>query len=517
MKRVSPIAVALALAWAAIAITLFALPHLPFQDLPNHALLLRIDRALAVGEAGPCYRRPDLVVFGYSLYLHLARFAEHFWSAERALRFLLVCGGLAIPVAAARLAKVTGGDPKWAALLALPLALSWPLRMGLLSYVLALPILILLAAELWTIGRSTKLAPVARLTLLATLCYLAHPLVFGIGFSLALVACYFARERRFAVAARLFIAFLPALLLLLHDLRAGAFQQIPGTEDTWEPSPTYFRPIVQSAVHLVTRSFGITDARAAIVHAPIVVLLLFLALRPRQEEEGGERHFLVAATLLGIGASLLVPGSVGTTWVLGDRVAVIGMVFLCVLAARRAGSQAPATRAAVALSVVLAVGGSLIEIVHQSREVSAILDGKTRELDGRYLTFRLSDCGTPDESTLFGRYDPERHLWAEALSPKGATPYLFAFSRYLPVWYDGDRYPRELRGPHEWSANAWRPNDDPKICAEYDRRQIQLAREYKTFDGVIVTGPPARVEQLLASDGERLAAGLALFPPIGRR
>src|SRR5436190_9537138 len=156
---------------------LVGLPYLPFQDLPNHALLLTYDRAL--GASGNAWlERPPGLAFGYTLYIWIARGLAPVLSIDSVLRLLSILAVAGLPLATARLAAVLGAPAALAGILALPFALGWPLRMGLLSFVLGVPLALLCAASAVVLCRSASKRTLAGLALGGATAYLAHPFAF---------------------------------------------------------------------------------------------------------------------------------------------------------------------------------------------------------------------------------------------------------------------------------------------------------------------------------------------------
>jgi hypothetical protein len=500
---------------------LWLVPVLPFQDFPNHLHVLQVERALRAGNEIAFLRPRAGWFFGYSLYLLPSR-ALPWLGVEQALRLVVLFSALGLPLAARALAGELGAPREWVGLLSLPLALSWPLRMGLLPYVLALPLL-LLATRLLVRDCRRRRGPSAALTLVATACYLAHPLAFGWLLALAPVAGMLLAPRRLGAFVRSALALTPGLLMAGWDVVQGAFRQIPGTQHTWEPSATYFRPIARAVAQLVTRTWGITDGLTGLLLVPFLLMLAWLTfLRLGQRDAPSpEQRFCAAAIVLGTLAGLVVPGSLGTTWALGERMALLGPLFLPLAVASTAAHAPPRFRAALCAGVALALVAGQVEIATQARHLDRIVgDARIARLAGRFLTFRASDCDHGQRSRSWGHYDPQRHAWAYALGPDGVTPYIFAFAQYLPVVYDGDQFARALRAPAEWDANAWRRRGDSTDCHPWDVRQLRGALSYGDFDGVIAFGEPSRMEALAdaqagAAEMQWLSEGMLLLrsPP----
>lgn len=489
--------------FVALAVTgavLWLVPVLPFQDFPNHLHVLEVERALRAGSDIAFLRTREGWFFGYSLYLLPSR-ALPWLDVEQALRLVVLISALGLPLAARALAGELGAPKEWVGLLSLPLALSWPLRMGLLPYVLALPLLLLATRFLVRACRASRGASVA-LTLAASACYLAHPLAFGWLLALGFVAGVTLAPRRVRAIGTCALALTPGLLMAGWDVAHGAFRQIAGTQHTWEPSPLYFRPLARAVAQLVTRSWGVTDGATGLLLLPFLLLLAWLTFLRLGQRAGAspEQRFCVAAVVLGVLMGLFMPGSLGTTWALGDRMAMLGPLFLPLVLASTAEQGSRRLRGALLAGVVLALGAGQVEVAAQAQHLERIVgDARGARLSGRFLTFRASDCDHGLRSRSWGHYDPQRHAWAYALGSGGVTPYFFAFAHYLPVVYDGEQFARGLRAPAEWDANAWRRRGDSADCHPWDVRQLQGALRYGDFDGVIAFGEPARMHALAES------------------
>ncbi|NMO17467.1 hypothetical protein HPC49_21425 [Pyxidicoccus fallax] len=504
--------------FVALAVTgavLWLAPVLPFQDYPNHLHVLEVERALRAGSDSGFLRAREGWFFGYSLYLLPSR-ALPWLGVEQALRVVVLVSALGLPLAAWALAGALGAPRAWAGLLSLPLALSWPLRMGLLPYVLALPLLLLATRFLVRAHRSGFSV---ALMLTASACYLAHPLAFGWLLVLALVAGVTLATARVRALAGSALALTPGLLMAGWDVVHGAFRQIPGTHHTWEPSALYFRPLGRAMAQLVTRTWSVTDGATGLLLVPFLLMLAWLTFLwlGQRAPASREQRFCAAAVVLGMLAGLVMPGSLGTTWALGERMAMLGPLFLPLAVAATAARASPRLRGALCVGIALALGAGQVEVTTQARHLERIVgDARLARLEGRFLTFRASDCEHAQRSRSWGYYDPMRHVWAYALGAGGVTPYIFAFAHYLPVVYDGDRFARALRAPAEWDANAWRRRGDSADCHPWDVRQLRGALRYGDFDGVIVFGEPDRMEALAgalsdAAEVQWLSEGMLLL------
>ena len=502
--------------WIAIAVALSAVTwvlvtprYLPFQDIPNHVHLLEIDRDL---DAPTTYLvRSDIHTLGYSLYIWLSRLSAPLLSASAVLRLLVMMTALATPLAAGAVARALGISAPWAVLLALPLALSWPTRVGLVPYALAIPpALLATAAALRDEG--PRRAPWARLLLafFATLTYLAHAYVFACLCFVLLVAwgTVGAFGRRGLVTAALGIA--PGIALSLHDLHQHAFDPIAATAVTLFHAPRWYRPAGLALSHLATRSYAITGPVMLLAFLPLLVLATTAAVAaatgigdvPRR----GGRTFLTLVAVAGSLGTLAIPESQGLVFLLASRTLVIGALFWTLLAAA-AADRARGVRALVlALAPLVALGASLTEVSRRARQVEEVVGRNGPErVEGRYLTVQVPDCANAS-SLVWGGYDSFRHLWAYALGKNGVSPYLFSASRYQPIWYRGDTFREKLRGPPEHPMNENELPLERDACRTVGRERLLSATSWGEYDGVIVTKAGGGLEEALTPDQNRLVA-----------
>jgi hypothetical protein len=502
---------------AAIAVTLSVCAYLPFQDLPNHIAVLALDQKLR-GTSGQAFLVPAPgITFGYSMAVEIARLASPPLSVASVVRVLCIASALGIPLATLWLARVSGSPPGWAALLALPLAISWPLRVGMLPYVLALPFVVLgLAAAIWA-GRDGRARTVLALAACAVACYLAHPYAFV--WLAVLAGAASVVPSRTTKGARLRIAMGIGVVApaLGHDLLRHRLSMVAGADVTLLRSPTWWRPLPMALGHIVTRGLGITGRDALVYYGPFIVLIVVACgIELRQPTEGqarATRRGLVAAALLATLGTVVVPESNDNVFLIGSRATVLGL--LCWVAVA-APVIARGLRAAAVLSVALVLSFQVHEVIVRARVVADVLGPQGPErVDGAYLPVQVARCQMAS-SVAWGDYDPLRHLWTYALGPDGVTPYLFAGSRYQPVWYRAGVLSDKLYGPYEHlltDNEFWR---DPAACEVVTQDRLAAAAAWRgAYDGVLVTGRQPEVAGEITHSGlaidRRLAPGMYLL------
>ncbi len=502
----------------AIVVTLSVCSYLPFQDVPNHIKVLTLDRALRAGATSPFLEAAPGTAFGYSLVAAVSRFLAPLMGAATVVRLLCIVSAAGIPLAAVPLARVTGAPPAWAALLALPLALSWPLRVGLLPYVVALPLVELgLAAALWA-GQGGRLRRVLALAGCAVASYLAHPMVFGLLAGLAGVTSVLPapgamgrKERVLRVALGLgVVAPLVGLDLLQHRL-----SMLPDADATLLRSPVWWRPLPLALGHVITRGLGVTGPDALVYYEPfLLVLVVGTAVAWRPPAKGATpsgRRAIAAAALLGTLGTVLLPDSRENVFLIGSRVAVLGILFWTAVAAP-ALAQLPWLRLAAVPAVALALGFQIHEVAGRAAMLREVLGPQPEQVGGLYLPMQVPRCQGAS-SLAWGDYDPLRHAWAYALDHDGVAPYIFAGSRYQPVWFRPGVLNDELRAPKEHLLNGNEDYRSPEACELNAQERLAAANAWAgSYDDILVTGREPELGEALGRSG--LAVGRTLAPGL---
>jgi hypothetical protein len=523
--------IVLAIGLAAVAALLLAVPCLPFQDLPNHALVLLLDHAPGK-EINPYFIRPEVKAFGYTLSAWLGRGLLGWMSVDAVLRLLCLAAALALPLATARLAKVLGGDPAAAGILALPLALGWPMRMGFVSFVLGLPIVLMGTAAAVQLCRERTWRRAGELALWAIAAYAMHAFAFAFLCVLAVLAWLCTGAWRLRALASLFAALLPAALMAASDVMHRALSSVIERDPSVPAAGVSFRPLGRAFVNIASRAYGIENLAGFWFYFPHLLLLAVGTawLLTRGERSGARRLALWGAGLFTLG-SVASPDSFGNVYLLGPRVNVIGLCFAIVAAVMGLATDArndaqpdapfatPRFRVLLAAtactSLALAVSG--MGIIQDARRVGRVVGAEPpRTLSGQYFPIRAADC-SHIESYLWGNWDPLRHVWAYALSAGGGGPYLFTRHRYAPVWYRV-----EAIQPHPFEGLVLSDEEalSAASCARRNRERVEGSLTWPGYDGVILAGSPEATRAALdASDvsaKERLAPGIWRLAPESR-
>jgi hypothetical protein len=507
----------LATGLGAIVVTLAVCPYVPFQDLPNQIHVLALDEHLR-GSQGQAFIVPAPgITFGYSLVVEIARVAGPVVGTAAVVRALCIASALGIPFGSWWLARAAGSPPGWAALLALPLAISWPLRVGLLPYVLALPFVLLgLAAAIWTACDHRRRTVVA-LAACAIASYMAHPYAFVWLVLLAGAASVALRRATKGALLRIAMGIGVVAPLLGHDLLRHRLSMVEGADATLLRSPTWWRPLPEALGHIVTRGLGITGRGALLYHEPLILLLVTACViasrRPLEGFARASRRAIVSAAFLGTVGTVVVPESNDNVFLLGSRAVVLGLLCWVAVGAPAIARGETWLRAFAVLSVALVLGFQCREVVARSKIVEGVLGtGGPETVDGSYLPVQVARCDVAS-SVAWGDYDPLRHVWAYALGSGGVTPYLFAGSRYQPVWYRAGVLSDKLYGPNEHlltDNELWR---DPAACDAVAQDRLAAAAKWLgAYDGVLVTGRQPEVASAIERSGlaveRRLAPGM---------
>lgn len=500
----------------AVVLCLALCAFLPFQDVPNHAKVLALDEALRGGEVSKYLEPRPGLAFGYSLVVHLSRLASPIVGTAGVVRIVCILSAIGIPLATAALARASGGSPSWGAFLALPLALSWPLRVGLVPYVVALPFVVLgVAAALWA-GEGGLRRRALALAGCSAAAYLAHPMAFGLLVVAASTSLLASRDR--ADLGRRVIRVVLGLgvvaPLLAWDLHDHRLSMLADADATLLRSPVLWRPVPLAMAHLVTRGLGVTGPDALVYHEPFLLLLAVATalvwLRPSDNRPAHARRALVAAALLGSLGTLVLPESRENVFLIASRVTMFGILFWGALAAPVVARSQRLQLFAVP-SVALLLGFQVHQVTARATALESVLGASGPEtVGGTFLPVQIPRCSEAS-SIAWGDYDPLRHAWAYALGPTGVAPYVFAGSRYQPVWFRSGVLGGDLRAPKEHlmtENESWRSS---AACeADADERITAANAWAGTYDGILVTGRPPEVLEAIKRSG--LAIDKALAP-----
>ena len=317
----------LVMAAAALAFCgwILSLPLFPTQDGPMHLYYARIMQALLFGrDPGlfPQFYTIKHMLPPYALYYYLLLSLGHFVSLVVADK-LVICLYVVLFLFGIRfLARSLGPSGDTFSLLAIPLALNWPLAMGFVNFCLSL------ALALWALGLWCRVAEapadarnprrLAAFVVLAVLMMLTHPvpLLFVLGFCFVELAIRLARRntgpafRRDACAA-----LLAALTLVYVKLFTVAHltQQVDSSHATYRAA---VRAVVIGIEILGTVDLFSPRGALGLLRRGSMFLVFFAALgfavaqlrRDRKERRWTLANtWLVLAGLLWIAVPILPP------------------------------------------------------------------------------------------------------------------------------------------------------------------------------------------------------------------
>jgi len=497
-----------------IALLLLLIPCVPFQDLPNTGLVLLLDHS-SRDDVNAYFQRPEVTPFGYTLSVWMARVLLSWVSVDVALRWMCLAAALALPLATARLAAVLGAPWELAGILALPLALGWPMRMGFVSFVLGQPVVLLGTAAAVLLCRQRSARRIAELALWAVAAYLLHAFAFLFLCALVVLTWLCTGKKSLRAIASLVGALIPAGALAASDVVNRALSSVIIRDAATPPAGISFRPLGRAFVNIASRSYGISGLDNVGFYLPLLALLLLgiVWLAARAGRNGCYWLALLGTGFFTLG-SMAFPDSVGNVYLLGPRVNVIGMCFAAIAAAaglsRLGGRALLAAFPLAALACITSGAG----VVRDSRLVREVVGAQPpRSLSGHFFPVRAAHCSQV-VSYNWGNWDPLRHVWAYALSPASGAPYLFARHRYAPVWY---RVERILPHPFEGLVLS---DEDPlgaASCERRNRERIEGALTWPGYDGVVLAGRPEDVQRALGDSdvGEKrqLAPGIWKLGP----
>ena len=199
---------AFAICAAATIALLWSFEYLPLVDLPQHVAQL----SYWIHHDDPAFGFGGQFRFTFSPYLFghaLARVAALVMPPLAAIRLVLTLAVIGLPLAMARLLRHLGTDPWWA-LLGFPLALGFSFQWGFFSWIVTVPLFLLVLPATLSYARRPTVRGGAMVALAGVTLFLAHGLILLMFLVVAGAAV--------VVAARSVRRALPALLPLAVPL-----------------------------------------------------------------------------------------------------------------------------------------------------------------------------------------------------------------------------------------------------------------------------------------------------------
>lgn len=335
--------IAAAVGVAACLVPIWSSGHLPSVDLPQHAAQI----ALWVHHDDPTFLTPGVYRFNWltpylGAYL-LARVFAVFLAVPTALKLTVSIAVVAVPLSALALLRVTKGDGWWA-VAAVPLAFGVCFYSGFLSFMMAIPVTVLLTAATLRYGRSPSLRSGALIGLASLALAACHPLALGVGAGVAVAGLWGTSCDRRGKLRGTLVALAPLTLAT-----------------AWAVSAWIREDHVRTAMRWGGLSSRISRAPAALVGSPaalagwaalalIVLALVLLGVRLRMERG-------VFAALLAAGAYYLAaPDAAFHTVVIPER--SLAFLAILVLPLLRMPESARARGAVVVVLIVVAAAWS---------------------------------------------------------------------------------------------------------------------------------------------------------------
>lgn len=507
----------LCLSLTGIGVFLLTLRFQPFQDVPAHMHLFSLDQSL-LDHPDSYLAKPGHQIFSYNLYIWLFRMGAPWISADAMIHIQVAISALLVPLSLMFLARSANASPSQATtcgLMALPIGLSWPLKMGFIPFALGVPLVFVSIGIAMRTCRKDSPRYYAALALTIIICYCAHALTYAIAcLGVGLVWLVVGRGR-WMIALKLVSALLVSLPCVLWDYLHGAFEPVPGTHEIMRPSPLEFRDLDIAIEHLVTRSYGVGGLEELYFFIPLIVTLCIGAVGfwwYRKQFRGTGVIVFFWLTMAALLLATAAPESLNLLYYLSSRLSIFFIGFLTVLASVFWSQRKPWMRRLILVGVFAALGCQIASIYKRAIDVGEIMGApSTGKMEGKFLTAHVARC--QDDGSRWGHYDSERHLWTYGLaSGKGITPYFFAWNGYHPVHYIGSRSAGSLHAPSE-HINSEDCYGDAGYCSA-NRMRILGATRWSNYDGVIITGQPELLEGALSSANvqvlRRLRPGMVL-------
>jgi hypothetical protein len=489
---------------ASVVAVLAAVPHVPFVDLPNHSLVLQMARDFRAGQQSPYFEPAGELAFTYTLFARLDWLLSPLMPVAAAVRLMVIAAVAGLPLAVWALARrLTPAGAAWAGVLALPLAVSWPAQIGLLSYVLGMPPALLAGA--WAIDacaagtwprRAGRAALVAAALLVA---YLAHPMTLVLGALLVALAWFTFGTPRASIFVLLAATALPVAALLAWDVTQGRLELTAGVVEPLRPEGPR-RPLARAALQLFTYGLHVQVWSDLVWKLPFAAALVGLtalgARRPpgvRAGIHGG------AAALVMVLLALFTPSAVPGAMFVCERIAAFALAVVAIPAGWGMLAAPRAARLAALAAVALALGHALAAIHRDAAEVAGLVGARPpASLEGRYLAI-IADCA-PRPDPFPGRvlHETRYHLWAHAVHPtRGYMPYAFATRRYQAA--------RHRRGEFYYTPGpAFTRGATPEACERSVERRLadSLLPRARDYAGALVIGERPLLERLVSKRPE---------------
>ncbi|MEO0322416.1 MAG: hypothetical protein AAF447_05640 [Myxococcota bacterium] len=500
-----------ALAFAACsAMNLFVLwdvTYLPLLDWPQHVGLVSVvANAFDASSGTHAHYAPYLAITSYLTLYGLGALLTPLLGASAALKVLLSAYFLGLPASLAWLLRELGQVP-WPALLAFVAGWCWPLYMGFVAFVLALPLGFACLALLVRGARDPTRATLLALALLAALLFFTHAMAYGWFVAVGgLWAVLTLLRRRRTTLARLVVAVLPSLGLFAvwfvgqfaadHTDRLGA-----GTLQIQSPSAAGgadvdYRPL-GAKVRALAGDFNeafrddadlwIAQGYAAAV-AALIALGLGLLVRRRAEARPGPRAGLATGWLLFAlfaGLYFAMPMMANTIWAISPRVVVLAALAALLLAPPLFERERWNALVGVPLVALVAYTAATnhARFVAFQKETDGFAEVMAHAQPGRRLYGVMQQAGSREMSQAVFLHWPAYYM----ADPGGLVGFTFIINPTIPV---------QLRtlgtSPYPGRRAEWEP----------DRFRFDIYGAF--YDYVLVRGQVSSLPRRLGADEGQL-------------
>ena len=321
---------------------------LPLLDWPQHVGLVSVvANALDATSGTHPHYEPYAAITSYlTLYWGGAILSKLVGSTTVALKLILSVYFLALPASLASVLHRFGRSP-WPALLAFTAAWCWPLYMGFVAFVLALPLGFFAVASMMRACRSPRRDTLVVLAVLSTLLFFTHAMAYGwfvaAGgvFAIGLLAA----RRRWRTLGKVALAAAPSLLLFgiwfvgqfvtdhIERLGAGTLQiQSPSAAGGADVD---YRPLAEKldTIDFFFNEAFRDDADLSVAHlyAQVLVALIVAGaaitivrrVRSQRSKPWYPVWGLVLALLFG-SLYFAMPMMANTIWAISPRAIVVG-------------------------------------------------------------------------------------------------------------------------------------------------------------------------------------------------
>ncbi|MEW5851801.1 MAG: hypothetical protein AB2A00_23630 [Myxococcota bacterium] len=335
--------------------------YLPLVDLPQHMHLVQVKRDMLLGGGTVGHFRLAEPLAPYWVFYALATLLSLVVGAEWAVRLLLALALALTPLAVRHLARTWDRETAFT-LLAFPLACSFSFWMGFASFVFAVPLGLLLVAEMSRCvmdpARSRR-----NLTLLGMVLYFTHVQVLalaGLWCVVVTAPCWLSRRRDVLHAC---LALVPAGVLLVGWLFHAQQYAPPGSPVDHVPPAEALSQFWRNAMGVSVHNAFVDGTDGWSMAAVAALLLLAFAYRPETRRAPSVPFAALAAVVATLVVYLVSPS--GTRWqhLISQR--YVGPMLLLALAAVPAWTVRH--RTAQVLCAVVAVATGINFAVHLKR------------------------------------------------------------------------------------------------------------------------------------------------------